>query len=146
MDEFLTAIAIVAATVTWIITHWYDRASDRVTHTTAVLASLSTSDRLAESSFQVTRLIDAGRKVSRRSGIDEKLEGHVVDILDYYEFICDLYISGVLSRKTIVELRGRLMRRTWSVREEYIMETRAAQKRPVYSGFERFVRELPFND
>jgi hypothetical protein len=142
MEEGTIALlTVVFATATWAVTEWRNRKAQRTSHTADVLAALSTSERLAESSYQVTRLINAGARVSL-SGIDPKTEAHVVDILDYYEFLCDLYASGPLSRKTITEVRGQLMKRTWDVCEPYIMETRAVQGRKVYSAFQGFVEEL----
>ncbi|HEY0100291.1 MAG TPA: hypothetical protein VGB76_15175 [Pyrinomonadaceae bacterium] len=142
MSDLLTAISILIATITWLLTYFQDRSARRVAHTADIIAGISTSDRLAESSFQVTKLINSGTKVSL-SEIDPKTESHVVDILDYYEFLCDLYASHVLSRRTIVDLRGRLMKRTWDICETYIKETRKLQNRMVYLGFEKFVKELP---
>jgi len=65
-----------------------------------------------------------------------------VKILDYYEYMCELYESGILSKKTIVTLRGQLMIRTYDACEGYIRETRKRQGRLVYEAFERFVNDL----
>ncbi|MEW5926568.1 MAG: DUF4760 domain-containing protein [Gemmatimonadota bacterium] len=134
-------VSVALGVITLVATHRKDRYIQQVAHTAGILANLSTSERLAESSFQVTRLINSGATVSM-SGIDPVTESHVVDILDYYEFLCDLYRNGVVNRATIEEIRGQLMKRTWILCEPYIMETRERQGRRVYSGFEEFVKEL----
>jgi hypothetical protein len=141
MVERLTAASILLATITWLLSYVHDRSARKIAHTADALASLSTSERLAESSFQVTRIINSGATVSME-GLDPRLESHVVDILDYYEFLCDLYANNALNRKTIAMVRGRLMKKTWEACEPYIRETRALQGRPVYEGFERFVEQL----
>lgn len=145
MADALTAISIFVALVTWLVSHRSDIKAQRVAYTANVLSALSTNDRLAESSFQVTKLINGGARVSMRD-LDPGIEAHVVDILDYYEFLCDLYIKRVVDRRTILQLRGRLMRRTWNVCETYIRETGDLQNRKVYDGFEQFVRHLPPDD
>lgn len=145
MGEWLTALSIFVATLTWLLTYLRDRHVKQIEHTVDIIASLSTSERLAESTFQVTKLINSKTEVSPEE-IDPKIEAHVVDILDYYEFLSELYFAGVLNKETVENLRGRLMKRTWHICEPYIMKTREAQHRTVYSCFEKFVSELPLED
>lgn len=145
MANLLTALSVLAALFTWYVTHRRDVYHKRIEYTAEVLSALSTSDRLSESSFQVTRLINQGVRISL-ADIDPDVERHVVDILDYYEFLCDLYTKRVIDQKTVIQLRGRLMRRTWNLCEQYVRETGEAQKRTVYDGFENFVRMLPPDD
>lgn len=104
------------------------------------IANLSVSDSLAEATYQVTRLINDGRKIAYNT-LDPAAERHVVKILDYYEYMCELYESGIVSKSTIVTLRGRLMIHTWDTCEQYILETRKRQRREIYSSFERFVED-----
>ncbi len=142
IGDFLTSATILVALVTWWVTFRQARRSERVARTAEIIANLSVSDALAEATFQVTRLINAGEKVLYDS-LDESSERHVVKILDYYEYICDLYESGILSKETIISLRGNLMARTYDICEAYILETRRRQNRQVYAAFERFVKSLP---
>ncbi|HEX2191481.1 MAG TPA: DUF4760 domain-containing protein [Longimicrobiaceae bacterium] len=145
MEVIVGAVSIVVSVLiaVWSVlaTHRKDRSVQQIAHTANILANLSTSERLAESSYQLTRLINAGATVSM-SGIDPATEAHVVDVLDYYEFLCDLYENGIVNRGTVREIRGQLMKRTWTICEPYIMETRELQGRRVYSGLERFVEDL----
>lgn len=140
--ESLTSGAILVALVTWWLTFQNARRSEKIARTAEVIANLSVSDALAEATYQVTRLINEGKKLSC-SVLDEAAERHVVKILDYYEYMCELYESGILNRATIASLRGQLMVRTYNTCEQYISETRKRQKRHIYSAFERFVNDLP---
>jgi hypothetical protein len=142
VGDILTSCAILVALVTWWLAYQQARRSERVARTAEVIANLSTSEALAEATYQVTRLINNGQRVLYNS-LDESAERHVVKILDYYEYICDLYESGVLSKATITSLRGNLMARTYDACEDYIGETRERQRRQVYAAFERFVGSLP---
>ncbi|HTU74232.1 MAG TPA: hypothetical protein VMG38_12010 [Trebonia sp.] len=142
VGDILTSCAVLVALVTWWVTYQQARRSERVTRTAEVIANLSISEPLAEATYQVTRLINNGERVLYRS-LDESTERHLVKILDYYEYMCDLYESGVLSRATIASLRGNLMARTYDACEDYILETRRRQGRQVYAAFERFVQALP---
>jgi hypothetical protein len=142
MNDLLTTCAILVALVTWWVTFLQARRTERVARTAEIIANLSVAEALAEATYQVTRLINAGVRV-RYESLDESSERHVVKILDYYEYMCDLYESGILSKKTIIALRGNLMARTWETCEDYILETRRRQGRQVYAAFERFVGSLP---
>jgi hypothetical protein len=142
VDDLLTSCAILVALVTWWLTFWQARRTERVARTAEIIANLSVAEALAEATYQVTRLINNGAQVLYDS-LDESTERHVVKILDYYEYMCDLYESGILSKRTIVSLRGNLMARTWDMCEDYILETRRRQGRQVYAAFERFVESLP---
>jgi hypothetical protein len=144
-SDILTTCSILIALLTWHISHRRDRRAKRVEYTAEVISALSTSERLAESSFIVTKLINGGARLSM-DNIDRETEAHVVDILDYYEFLCDLYAKDVVDRKTIVQLRGRLMRRTWQVCAPYIRATGKRQEREIYSGFKQFVENLEPDD
>src|SRR5258708_4968358 len=122
VSDLLTSSAILVAVVTWWVTFQQARRSEKIARTAEVIANLSVSDSLAEATYQVTRLINDGRKIAYNT-LDEATEQHVVKILDYYEYMCELYESGILSKATIVTLRGRLMVRTWDTCEHYILET-----------------------
>ena len=141
VGELLTSGAIIVALVTWWITFQQARRSEKISRTAEVIANLSVSETLAEATYQVTRLINDRRRLSYAS-LDVRTERNVVKILDYYEYMCELYESGILSKKTIVTLRGQLMIRTYDACEGYIMETRNRQGRLVYEAFERFVNDL----
>jgi hypothetical protein len=143
--DWLTALSIFIATVTWLVTYVRDRHAHRVAYTVAIISNLSTSDRLAESCFQLTKLINANTQVPAE-GVDPKIESHVVDVLDYYEFLSELYVSEVLNKETVENLRGRLMKRTWYICKPYIEKTREKQQREIYSCYEQFVNELHFKD
>jgi hypothetical protein len=142
VGDILTSCAVLVALVTWWVTYRQARRSERVARTAEVIANLSVSEPLAEATYQVTRLINNGERVLYNS-VDESTERNVVKILDYYEYMCDLYESGVLSRETIASLRGNLMARTYVTCEDYILESRKRQGRQLYAAFERFVKGLP---
>lgn len=137
INDLLTSGAILVALGTWWFTFQQARRSEKIARTAQIIANLSVSDSLAEGTYRVTRLINEGRKISYNT-LDQETERHVVKILDYYEYMCELYESGILSRPTIVSLRGRLMVHTWDTCKDYILETRQRQKREIYSAFERF--------
>jgi Domain of unknown function (DUF4760) len=141
VTDALTSGTILVALATWLVTFRRGRRSEQEARTAEVIANLSVSESLSEATYQVTRLINDGRKV-QYDYLDDSTERHVVKILDYYEYMCDLFESGILSRETVVSLRGQLMVRTYDICADYIAETRNRQQRNIYSAFERFVNDV----
>ena len=116
VGELLTSGAIIVALVTWWLTFQQARRLEKISRTAEVIANLSVAETLAEATYKVTRLINDGKRLAYAS-LDDSIERNVVKILDYYEYMCELYESGILSKRTIVTLRGQLMIRpfTWNV-------------------------------
>lgn len=141
LGSILTALSILAAITTWAVAFARDRAARKMSHTADVIANLSINERLAEATFQMSKRINERAKIIVED-LDLEAERHVVDILDYYEYLCELYYREVLDKGTIIHLRGRLMRRTFEICEEYISAKRKAQQRPeLYLRFEQLVTE-----
>lgn len=145
VGDLLTSCTILVALITWWVTFRQARRSEKIARTAEVIANLSVSETLAEATFQVTRLINDREKILY-STVDENTERYVVKILDYYEYLCELCETRILSMETIVSLRGNLMVRTYEMCKDYIEQTRERQQRQVYSSFEKFVKTLLENE
>lgn len=140
MSDYLTAISIVIALITWLLTYLKDRKDKIKAHTAEILAAFNTNESLATASYLITKYVNEGKKADI-DNIEEDAELKIITILDYYEFICEmLFLSKIIDKKTLLQLRGRLMCRIFSVCELYIRQTRERQKRNVYESFERFVK------
>lgn len=139
---FATAVSVIIGAATWWVSHRREQRQSRISHTADLIANISTSERLADASYAVTALINSRRSLAL-ADIDPELERHVVTMLDYYEYIAELCMRGVVDKPTIVSLRGNLMQRTWAVCSGYVADTRDRQQRLVYIEFERFVAALP---
>ena len=142
ISEISTAISVLIGSATWLTTHLWDRRRAKITHTADLISSLSTSDSLAAADFDVMSLVNAGRPVGK-GDLNEIGERNVVAILNYYEYVCDACAAGVVDYRTVVNLRGKLMRRTWRTCEPYIEYLRETQRRRIYSEFEKFTSSLP---
>jgi hypothetical protein len=145
LDEaaaFATAASVLIGAVTWLVSHRREQGQARISHTADLIANISTSERLADANYSVTTLINSGGRPAL-ADIEPELELHVVTMLDYYEYIAELCMRGVVDKPTVVSLRGNLMRRTWDACSRYIADTRERQRRLVYIEFERFVAALP---
>ena len=140
-----TSISVLIGLATWLVTHLWDRRCAKVAHTANLISDLSTCEGLAAADYFVTTLVNAGRPVGKAE-LDDAGERHVTAILNYYEYVCDACVAGVVDRRTIVNLRGKLMRRTWLICEPYVTAVRDLQRRRIYSEFERFTGSLPVEE
>lgn len=142
LGDILLSLSILVALVTWFLTFLRDRQDRRMSYTASLIADLSTSERLAEAAFQVSRLISQKQTVDPDQ-LDEKTERYLVSILDFYEYLCALYHQGVLDKQTIVNLRGESMRKTFAVCADYIRAQREGpERRNIYWQYEQLVDEL----
>jgi hypothetical protein len=141
VSDILTSGAVIVALLTWFLTYQRERVSTKTARTAEIIANFSLSEPLAEASFQLSRRINKGEKIDP-AALDLTTERQIVTMLDYYEYLCEMHEAGVLSRRTIANIRGRLMLRTYALCEDYIARTREQQHRKVYESFERFVREF----
>lgn len=63
VDDLLTSCAILVALVTWWLTFWQARRTERVARTAEIIANLSVSEALGEATYQVTKLINNRARV-----------------------------------------------------------------------------------
>ncbi|MGA9582834.1 MAG: hypothetical protein WBR13_12790 [Allosphingosinicella sp.] len=137
-----TAISVLVAAGTWLATHLWDKRQAKIAHTANLISNFSTSDGLSEADYYVTKIVNEGKPV-RSEELNERQERHIVSILNYYEYVCDMCAADLVDKRTVINLRGKLMTRTWGMCSTYVAETRSAQRRVVYAELERFVASLP---
>lgn len=98
--QALTALSVLLAALTWYIGQSRTRRARIAAYTADAISSISTSERLAEADFQMTRLINAGELVDE-SAIPHETDRHIIALLDYYEYLCQLYVSGLVDKPTV---------------------------------------------
>jgi hypothetical protein len=84
LDGILTAISIIFAILTWVVSFSRDRKARRMEHTADVIANISINDRLAKANFVMFRIINPNEIISVED-LDIETERHILAILDYYE-------------------------------------------------------------
>lgn len=133
-----TALSIAGGVVAWLVQHWRDNRRERVQKTVEMLMPFTTSERLAEANVVMAKLIGAGE--APVLGADPEVDRRIIDLLDYYEFLCELLARGVLDRPTVLSLRGRLLGKIFLHCRDYIEALRRRHGRGVYVAIEDVVR------
>jgi hypothetical protein len=132
-----TALSIVGGVIAWLFQHWRDQKRERIQKTVELMLPFTTSDRLAEGNVLMAQFIAAGTAPSY--GADAQTDRRIIDLLDYYEFLCELLNRKVLDEKTVLSLRGGVLGKTFSLCEGYIGELRRLHGRGVYAAIESVV-------
>ncbi len=100
-------------------------AVERRSHTIDLLKALSDSQVLAPCDTWMAERIAADESVDA-DGLDDTERAKVVNLLDYYEFLCVLAADEILDKKVLRTLRGSAMTAAFRLCEDYIEQRRLA--------------------
>ena len=84
--DILTAASLIVAIILGVL--GYLSARDRAvrSHTLDLLAMISNNDKLAESDFKMTRLINSKIWLNDEL-MDDETDRYIINLLDFYEFL-----------------------------------------------------------
>jgi hypothetical protein len=136
-------VSVLVAIATYLFTHYNDKRKEKVQKTVELLMPFTTSDRLAKGNVLVSTMItnDKTPILGESKEVDESL----IDLLDYYEFLCELLEREVADKETVLQLRGRLLGKTYSILLPFIEQLRIKHGRGVYSGIRTVVEKYKLN-
>lgn len=131
-----TAASILVAVLFGTVAVFQQRQTQRRQHTVDLLTAFQSADRLAAAdewmSGRITRRAPVGPDVPAAD------EGHVITMLDYYEFLAVLAQRGLVDVPLVVDLRGSAMTRAYRICESYIADRRARVWPGLYVCLELF--------
>lgn len=137
VDVDLTALSIAVAVLFGAVSSYQNSSLQRRQHTVSVLASFSTAETLAASDAVVARLLANGTPIT--DSIPAEQDRHLINLLDFYEFVSRLSLVGALDTKLVLALRGSTIDRTWRLAQPYITARRTATGAVLYDAMEEFV-------
>lgn len=139
--DFLTALSIFVAVGLGVWGFIDNRRSRRRANTVEFVGNFMLNDRIGESDFAMTRLIN-GKSTVNGTEIDDETDKHVIILLDYYEFLATAYAQGALDENVILHVRGGPMSRAFAVCEQYIADRRESLDAPnLYRNLENLVND-----
>lgn len=100
-------------------------AVERRAHTIELLTALSTSQVLSPADLWMAERIADGH-LPPLADLDTTERGHLVTLLDYYEFLCVLAAQEVLDRKVLLAMRGSAMASAYTLTRSYVVARRVA--------------------
>jgi len=140
--ELLTFLWLLVAFFTWLLTHLKTRKDLKTTNTVNLINNLSTIEHLLKSDLAVRNAIRKNRDFSPDK-IDENLADDLSVLLDYYEFLSDLYDRNEVDKSSIEHLRGQLMLETYGKSKPYIEHWRSELGRnDLYQKYENLVKKI----
>jgi len=134
-----TAASVLVAVVFGVVTVIQQRQSQRRQHTVGLITAFQSADHLAAADVWMASRISAGREVD--GDIPEADEGHVLSILDYYEFLAVLALRGMVDIPLLINLRGGTMTRCFQLCRAYVEDRRLRAGPEVYRSLELFATE-----
>jgi hypothetical protein len=144
LSDSLTAISIIVAIFFGLLGLWWNIKSQKRAHTIDLISNFSTNSELSESDFQISSAASKQIEISGTK-IDPELDRHIMKVLDYYEFLAVSYFDGALDKKTLVDLRGNAMKRSYDICRKYISDRQDSCGNEIYAHFEKLAKTLKEN-
>jgi hypothetical protein len=138
-DKDLTALSIAVAVLFGTVTSLQNAHMHRRAHTIKLLTAFSTAETLSASDYRMARIIASGRRID--DDVDAETDMHVINLLDYYEFICCAALHRHIDPAIVVELRGSAMRAAYAACSPYLAARRDRISKGLYSGYHKFLAE-----
>jgi hypothetical protein len=117
-----TAASILVAVLFGVVTVYQQRQAQRRQHTVGLLTAFQSADHLAAADIWMATRISRNEPVD--GDIDPADERYVIAMLDYYEFLAELALRGLLDTPLLVRLRGGTMSRCFSLCRAYVEDRR----------------------
>lgn len=137
--DVVTMVSVMVAVVFGIVSVRQNKKMQRRELTVQMLGNFSLNEILAVSDNRMAMLIKNNTRLDGTT-IDDQTDGHVINMLDYYEFLCVSCQQKVLDVETVIYIRGGAMSRAYDVCEQYIKDRRKALAHPdLYASFEHMV-------
>ncbi|MEL7547690.1 MAG: hypothetical protein AAGJ84_13635 [Pseudomonadota bacterium] len=136
----LTLVSLVAGIVLATLGYQQSSAQTLTNRTLNLLAMISESEIISESDYQMARWIAAGERFD--GDVDRDTDRHIINLLDYYEFLGVAWERGAVQRDTLLMVRCGPMVRAFEVNQQYIRDRRMSLNAPnLYARYEHLVRE-----
>lgn len=143
--EILTFLWLLVAFFTWLATHIKTKKDTKITNTVNLINNLSTVEHLLNADLEVRRAIKNNHEFDYDK-IDEKLEKQLTVLLDYYEFLAELYDRDVIDNDSVEHLRGGLMLEAFEKSKSYIEHLRRKLNRnDLYKKYEVLSTKIASN-
>lgn len=134
--DILTLSSLVVAFITWFLTYLKSTRDSKIANTVNLINNLSTVAHLNAADLLVRKLIGEPKKPPT---FGSKNEEALIIVLDYYEFLTQLYARSLIHRESFNHLRGNLVTKTFTAAKAYINEKRNSSSRTdLYSKLEAY--------
>lgn len=135
--DMLTLAGVTFAFLTWLITHLKSQKELKLHNTINLINNLSVVEHLQQADISIRKNMLAG-EIPKNETLSPETEKALVTLLDYYEFLAELYWNKTINRKAVSHLRGGLMTQLFLWSKPYIQSQRETQARSdLWQKFEK---------
>jgi hypothetical protein len=132
-----TAASVLVAVFFGIFTVLQQRQSQRRQHTVELITAFQTAEELCAADRWMAERIAGAEPVG--PDLEPAAAGHVMVLLDYYEFLAVLAQRGMVDVPLLMDLRGGAMARCYAICDAYLADRRARVFAGLYVGLGVFV-------
>lgn len=142
MNEVVTAISILVALATWLVTHLRSLKSDKVRMTGEMINAICTNPILDESMRKISNMARNGEELVD-DDVTEELDKDLRRTLNYYELLAENCEIGILDQVALRRFQGIPMLLAFNVARGYITARREKLKYgTLYLALEHFVASI----
>lgn len=134
----LTLASIIIGIVLASVGYLQAQSQTLTNRTLDLISNISLDETLSASDFRMARWIKQGARFG--GDVDEEVDRHIINLLDYYEFLGVAWEQGAVHEATLMIVRCGPMVRAWDVNERYIEDRRRTLGAPnLYRRYETLV-------
>ncbi len=135
----LTLVSLVVGIVLASVGYLQTNTQALTNRTLDLLSNISLNENIAESDLRMARWIKAGERFTGE--VDVEKDRHIINLLDYYEFVGVAWEQGAVHEETLMVARCGPMIRAYEVNRQYIADRRRTLGAPnLYRRLEHLVR------
>ena len=120
VGNLATAVSILFTGATFLVRSWLAQRQERRQTTFNLLSRIFEPGPVAESRLKMARWIVTGRELDDDIVDDEADDRVILSIIDFYEFVCEGAIRGVVDWQLVNQESGGRMERAYFVVRKYI--------------------------
>lgn len=142
LSDYLTAASVVVAIVVYVFGYRERLIFERRQNTINLLSEIFRDGPVQEGHAQIVRWI-VEKKQIESDRLPEQEEKLLIPLLEFYDFISDAALNGVIDKELVILHRGGGMRSAHALVKNYIRDRKTTLGRPnVFAPFEQFVDEV----
>jgi hypothetical protein len=120
VGDALTAASVLAAALTFFVRSWFLQRQERRQTTFLLLSRIFEPGPVAEARIKMARWIAEDRTIDDDLIENESDDRVILALVDFYEFVCEGAMRGVVDRRLLNQESGGRMERAFAVARRYI--------------------------
>lgn len=118
-DNIVTLATLATAVAVFILQNLENKRTERRRLTYRLLSRIFEPGPVAEARTVMARWIAEGRRIEH-DDVSEEIDRTIISLIDFYDFVCDGVLQGVVDKKIVIEESGGRMERAYRIVSGYV--------------------------